>query len=373
MMLIYNMLLMNSTAWSWTRTMAETSNIAKMAEKISEDIFKWFKWEHVPIKDLNFTCHKGKEHSSSSKDKKTHPVDTIFKYKDPYKGREVIFNTDLKSYKKGSITSSALRDAIWSLARTIDCADGSEEWRKRYALSSKNYEIRGLLFVYNHDGEYQNNFLDLFKPKIGNEGKLSGGINIGNVPLREGQQLHVIEPLLIQYMRTIISDMDKLHREGSFPETSYSFYYPDLLLHKLKGDTQNHPATIELISGPYMIIKHDDIVKWCERTNAPVVRYGKGYVIYYNQTGDTYLEFIYLFDMLSNLQILRTKENKIRIRVAHRQPFNDIRSSFQTAVEIYSHSLGGDEFKAEVLKSIELEIVEQTKDIFSTNDIGWER
>ncbi len=74
-----------------------------------------------------------------------------------------------------------------------------------------------------------------------------------------------------------------------------------------------------------------------------------------------------------NLQILRTKENKIRIRVAHRQPFNDIRSSFQTAVEIYSHSLGGDEFKAEVLKSIELEIVEQTKDIFSTNDIGWDR
>ncbi|CAG9000630.1 MAG: hypothetical protein CENE_02630 [Candidatus Celerinatantimonas neptuna] len=362
-----------SIAWSLKYTMAETSNIAKMAEKISEDIFKWFKWEHVPIKDLNFACHKGEEHSSSTKDKKTHPVDTIFKYKDPYKGREIIFNTDLKSYQKNSITSSTLREAIWSLARTIDCADGSNEWHHRYALSSTNYEIRGLLFVYNHDGEYQKDFINLFKPKMGRRGKLAGGINIGNVPLREGQQIHIIEPLLIQYMRTVISDMDKLHREGSFPETSYSFYYPDLLLHKLKGDTQNHPATIELISGPYMIIKHDEIIKWNEKISKPDVRCGKGYVIYYNQTGETYLEFIYLFDMLSNLQILRTQENKIRIRVAHREPFNDIRSNFQTAINIYTDNLGGDEFKAEVLKSIEFEIIEQTKDVFSTNNIGWDR
>lgn len=260
-----------------------------------------------------------------------------------------------------------------SLARTIDCADGSDEWRKRYALSSSNFEIRGLLFVYNHDGEYHQNFLDLFKPKIGAEGRLTGGIKIGNIPLREGQQLHVIEPLLIQYMRTIISDMDKLHREGLFPEKKYSFYYPDLLQHKLKGDTNEHPATIELISGPYIIIKHDEIKKWDEEKEQSTVRHGKGYVIYYNQTGETALEFIYLFDMLSNLQILRTNEYKIRIRVAHRSPFSDIRSSFQTAVEMYTHSLGGDEFKAEVLKSIDFEIVEQTKDIFSTNDIGWDR
>lgn len=353
--------------------MSETSNIAIMAEKVSEDIFKWFKWDHLPIKDLNFKCHKGAEHSSSTQDKKTHPVDTIFKYKDPYKGRYIFFNTDLKSYKKSSITSSAVREALTSLARTIDCAEGSEEWNKRYSLNIQNYEIRGLLFVYNHDGEYHNSFSELFKPKVGKGGKLAGGINIGNLPVREGQQIHIIEPLLIQYMRTIISDMDKLHRDGLFPEKTYSFYYPDLLQHKLKGDTNQHPATIELISGPYLIIKHDEITKWCETQSKPVTRYGKGYVIYYNRTGETSLEFIYLLDMLSNLQILRTKENKIRIRVAHNKPFDDIRSSFQTAIAMYINSLGGDEYKAEVLRSIEFEIVEQTKTVFSTNNIGWDR
>ncbi|MGR5078842.1 hypothetical protein [Photobacterium swingsii] len=352
--------------------MGETSNIAKMAEKVSEDIFKWFKWEHLPIKDLNFTCHKGNLHSSSTKDKKTHPVDTIFKYRDPYKGKEIIFNTDLKSYQKTSIKTSSVRDAMWSLAKTIDCAAGSEEWRKRYALGSMNYEVRGMLFVYNHDGQYDTTFKELFKPKV-KGGKLTGGIKISNIPLREGQKIHLVEPLLVQYMRTIISDMDKLHREGLFPEKKYSFYYPDLIQHKLKGDTESHPATIELISGPYMIIKHAEITKWCEESCAPVVRHQPGYVIYYNQDGSTELEFTYLFDLLSNLQMLRTKEEKIRIRVAHRKPFADISSNYLTAIKIYTHKLGGDEFKAEVLKAIEFDVIEQTKDIFSTNDIGWER
>ena len=353
--------------------MAETSNIAKMAETISESIFKWFKWDHIPIKDLNFKCHKGEAHSSSTKEKLTHPVDTIFKYKDPYKGIDIFFNTDLKSYKKSSITANSLREALNSLARTIDCADGSDEWRKRYAFNTHSFEIRGLLFVYNHDGEFHTDFSTIFKPKVGQNGKLVGGINIGNIPLRPGQQLHIIEPLLIQYMRTIISDMDRLHREGTFPEKSYSFYYPDLLQHKLKGDTQNHPATIELISGPYMIIKHDEVTKWCETEKKPVTKFGKGYVIYYNQYGENFLEFIYLFDMLTNLQILRTKEHKVRIRVAYRKPFEDILSTFESAVYQYSQRLGGDEYKLEVLKSIEIEIIEQTKEVFSTNDIGWNR
>ncbi|MEZ8649542.1 hypothetical protein [Vibrio casei] len=354
--------------------MAETSNIAAVAEKVSLDLFRWFKWEMIDAKDLNFKCHKGAKHKTSSQEKVTHPVDVVFKYLDPYKGKYVLFNTDLKSYAKGSITTTSVRDALVSLAYTIDCAEGSEEWRNRYALGLSDYDIRGMLFVYNHDGQYKTDFVDLFKAKVSPKtGKLGGGINLSNIPLREGQQLHVIEPNIITYMRTVISDMDKLHREGSFPEKAYSFYYPDLLQHKLKGDTSKHPATIELICGPYMIVKHKAVTKWCEEKQVPQETYPQGYVIYYNQKGESPLDFIYLFDLLSNLQILRTKDERIRIRVAYKKPFDDITSSYETAVALYTQSLGGDEYKAGILSAIEFTIIEQTKDIFCTSDIGWKR
>ncbi|TDM51490.1 hypothetical protein [Aliivibrio fischeri] len=349
--------------------MAETSNIAVMAEKISDELFKYFKWERLIPRDMNFACHKGKQHQTGQSPKVTHPVDVVFKYTDPYSGTDIILNTDLKSYKSGSITPSSVRDAIYSLAMTIDCADGSDEWKTRYSMDSDDYEIRGMLFVYNHDGEYDKSFKDAFKPKVKGD-RLVGGIKISNVPLREGQQLHIMEPLLIQYMRTIISDMDKLHRKGEFPESEYSFYYPDLLLNKLRGDTKNHPATIELISGPYMLIKHNEIKKYCEVDDCVKVRCKQGFIIYYNQKGENPMEFVYLFDLLRNLQLLRG-DDKIRIRVAHREPFKDINSIYNTAKSIYINSLGGDSFKENVLKSIEFDVIEQTKDIFCTNDIGW--
>ncbi|WP_062265427.1 hypothetical protein [Endozoicomonas arenosclerae] len=175
--------------------MAETAYIAKMAETVSNDLFRWFKWDVLIPRDMNFSCHKGVKHSSSSKEKNTHPVDVIFKYTDPYSGKDILFNTDLKSYKKGSIGNNNVRDALYSLARTIECADGSNEWRTKYAMNSKNYEIRGLLFVYNHDGIYDRTFIEAFKPKVSSKGKVSAGVKIGNVPLRKDQQLHIIEPL----------------------------------------------------------------------------------------------------------------------------------------------------------------------------------
>jgi hypothetical protein len=350
--------------------MAETSNIAQMAEKISDDLFKWFKWDRLIPRDLNFKCHKGEKHASSTREKKTHPVDVLFKYKDPYSGKDVLFNTDLKSFKRGSISAGNIKDALYSLARTIECADGSADWRTKYSMNSANYEIRGLLFVYNHDGLYENSFTELFKPTINRTGKLTGGIKIGNIPLRPDQQLHIIEPLRIQYMRTIISDMNKLHHEGTFPENDYTFYYPDLLQHKLRGDNKKHPATIEVLTGPFVIIKHGDIKKYNESEDQLETRYKEGFVIYYNQKGEEPMEFVYLFDMLSNFQLLRGECN-FRIRVACKDPFEDIMSSYYTAIEMYLLSWGNDEFKKKILDGIEFEIIEQTKDVFSTNAIGW--
>jgi len=128
----------------------ETAGIAELANKISKELFEWFKWERVPVLDQNFRCVKQEKHAPRKKTDHTHPVDVVFHYVDPYLGRRVLLNTDLKSYAKGSISASAIRSALRSLAQTIDCACVSEEWSGRYDLTNESLDVRGMLFVYNN-------------------------------------------------------------------------------------------------------------------------------------------------------------------------------------------------------------------------------
>ena len=177
-----------------------------------------------------------------------------------------------------------------------------------------------MLFVYNHDGEYDKNFYEVFKSeKVEDSKEGAGKIDLSNLPISKGQQVHIIEPKLVNYMLTIVNDTAHLHREGKFPEKEYYFYYPELTLHKAKGQRESRPATIEVLSSPYLIIEHGDIRKYDEEKSEVVVRYKGGYVIYYNEDGGTTTEFIYLLDTLSRFQILDLDCN-LRIRVAHDSP-----------------------------------------------------
>ena len=129
--------------------MAETGNIEQLAEKISEDIFEWFKWEQSSPRNVNWKCER-EEH-----DKNTHPSDTVFHYIEPYSGRRVFFNTDLKSYAKNTIKASAIKNAIESLGLSVDCAEISSEWEDYYGINDEySYDVVGLLFIYNHDNEF---------------------------------------------------------------------------------------------------------------------------------------------------------------------------------------------------------------------------
>lgn len=42
----------------------EVANITEVAVKVTKDIFKWFKWDAVPIMDENFDCHKVDKHKA---------------------------------------------------------------------------------------------------------------------------------------------------------------------------------------------------------------------------------------------------------------------------------------------------------------------
>lgn len=353
--------------------MAETAEIAEMANKVSEELFEWFKWEKIPVMDQNFDCHKKDKHFSGTDENhlKTHPVDVVFKYRDPYSGVFVYLNTDLKSYKKNSITTTQIRGALRSLACTIDCAAGSPEWKEKYCLDQNPFEVRGMLFVYNHDGEFDKAFYDLFNPKSNSKGKLSGGIDLSKIPIAKNQKIHIFEPTMINYMQTIISDMNDLHHRGSFPKEDYFFYYPDQNLHKcLGGNEKLNPATVEAITAPFLFVKHDEIDSYNEKTKKVEQTYGRGLVIYFNRNGSNEYEFVYLFDILSKFQLLN-KELKIRIRVASQNPDKNIQSKYKKAINIYSRDWNFDDNKKSLLDNIEFKVITRTKSIFSTHELAW--
>jgi hypothetical protein len=173
-------------------------------------------------------------------------------------------------------------------------------------------------------------------------------------------------------MTTVIADANRLHTDGSFPETEYYFYYPDLRLHKAHGSKESRAATIESIAGPFLIIEHAAVKKYNEKTGIAEERFGPGYVIYYNRSGSNHREFMYLFDTLSKYQIL-DGDHSIRVRVGHSSPDQNLRSHFNRAITAYAADWGFDEYKIQRLKAIKLTVLEIQKTTFSKTDIGWEQ
>lgn len=367
----------------------EVSAIAEMANIVSSEIFNWFKWTRFPLMDQNFKCLKVDKHAPPKKSKDQtaepgtqkqealdpdrqhkHPVDVVFSYIDPYTAQRVMLNTDLKSYKSGSISKTMIRSALKSLGVTIDCARSSTEWKGKYQ-HTEDSDVRGLLFVYNHDGEYDKKFYEIFKSeKPEGSDKGQGKIDLSNFPICKGQQVHIIEPRIINYLLTIINDSASLHTEGTFPESEYYFHYPELTLHKTKLPKEDRPATIELLSAPYMIIEHGKVKKYNEKTEQLEERFNSGFVVYYNRSGSTIKEFIYLLDTLSNLQIL-DRDCSLRLRVACDATSPELRSNFEAAKRSYAEDWGFDEYKKQKLERIELKIIEIVQKKFSETEIGW--
>lgn len=351
----------------------ETGKIAEIANKISKELVKWYRWERLNLLDQNFACSKKAKHAPAKIAAHTHPVDVVFSYIDPYLGRRVLFNTDLKSYASTSIKPGDIRSALKSLAQTIDCARSSEEWQERYNLLDDSPEVRGLLFVYNHDGNYDKNFVDLFKPKQyksagEQEESAEKGANLSSLPIEGDMVLHIIEPKLISYMTTMRADVNRLVQEGTFPRQNYKFFYPDLKLHKTHSDEYSRPATVEMISGPFMIVEHDEV----KDSETGDIAFPAGVIVFYNRPGISSEEFLYFIDSLSNLQLLKGN-HPIRVRILHDSPHPNLRSNFNRAIERYIIEWNFDQSKRQRLEAIDVELVEIFQTRFSAIELGWDK
>jgi hypothetical protein len=164
--------------------------------------------------------------------------------------------------------------------------------------------------------------------------------------------------------------MNHLQSRNEFPKSKYSFVYPDLFLHKAHGRPEGNSATIELLCSPYMMITHDAVSYYDEEKEEMRKKEYGGYLIYYNQSGGTEEEFVYLFDSLSRLQIL-SSEKTIRIRVAHHDPDEKLKSNFQKAINSYVSAWGDCSYKRECLNRIEIDLVAVKVPNYKPGILAW--
>lgn len=329
--------------------MAETVNIGLIADQLSNDIFKFFLWSSHPRRDHNFKC-LNTEHVTDGdkpKPKLTHPGDVIYFYQDPYLGKRVCLHTDLKSYSKKSISAIKIRAAIKSLAMSVECARKSSEWRETYSVNDIDHEVRGLLFVHNHDHTYAQSFKESFN-----------STDLSTIPIAPHVFIHILGPDDINRLYSIAQDIMKLTYEKTLPE-EYTFYYPDLVMWHRHGDIWNQPATIETITAPYFSIKY----KATEKSPS-------GYLIYYNRQGASREEFEYFLDSLSRYQMLETGE-LIRIRIIHKNPNENYKSHFDAAKLNYAKVWGFDSARQDILENITIQPISSFVSSYAAPQIGW--
>lgn len=329
--------------------MAETSGIAKIAEKVSNDIFSVFGWERRAPRDRNWACVTDKHK------KETHPSDVVFAYDDPVEHAKIFLTTDLKSYARDSISQSQVKKALKSLAMSAECAAKSSQWQDFYLDTAQNFKVLGLLFVYNHDGGFHQEFSAYLKD-----------LTSSSIGLRRWVKVVCLGPKEINYLITVATDIKlcRGHDDKQLPEAGKcSFFYPDLVRLRVKSNSAR-AATIEMLTGPWQILRFDGGGKEQNRS---------GYHIYYAGNGDDAEEFKYIFDYLFRHQLVKPDEQiTVRMPMSSNQMagVNFDKAKEQYAFDFFPYG-GLDDIKNR-LSAISFVRINTVMQQFSDIDLGME-
>ncbi|SHL63897.1 hypothetical protein SAMN05216428_104154 [Nitrosospira sp. Nsp11] len=326
--------------------MAETSKIAKMASKLSDELFAEFFWTKVGPEDANWPCEDQAHHGVT-----THPADVVFWYDEPYTSKRTFVHCDLKSYAKGTINTATVQGALTSLCKQVACAEKSEGWRDLYMHGNVTPDVCGLLFVYNHDGGYDKDFAAHF-------------VNIKNdkLPLPKGSRAFVLGPKDIAWLDNVRYEIRQMR--GTAGPTALpgaancKYFYP-----QLDGRANLHPekaraATLEMLTSPWIVLEYE--------VGASAKR---GFVVFYRRLGETEEEFMYLLDYLRHYQVL---EHGTTIAIKSFQAAAHATTTFQKATQRYIEGLGGGDNSelATKLRAIKYSKMTQTVSDFSEIDLG---
>lgn len=321
----------------------ETINKAKMAEKLSREIFAEFLWQRMGPTNLNWPCEDEATHKV-----KTHPSDVVFYYEEPYRQARTYVNCDLKSYGKGSITVGSIRSAIESLARAISCAEKSEEFRTNFLHDHISPEICGLLFVYNHDGEYDKDFNGLLT-QIKNE-KL-------DIPTKS--KIVVFGPSDVYWLNNVHHEIAYMRGSaGVLPDRECCrYFYPHLVRRKNVQLEHAKACTLEMLTAPWIVLSYTD----------PKKQNRKGFVVFCRQRGTSVEEYLYLIDYLMHYQVL-VDGTDVFIKTLDAHP--SAAAYFGKAKDQYVDEYGGGIDIKDRLNSIQFSQINDVRTKFSELELG---
>lgn len=323
--------------------MAETINIAKMAEKLSKGIFQEFLWGRMEHTNLNWPCEDQNKHNV-----KTHPSDVVFWYDEPYSQSRTYVNCDLKSYAKGSITTASMREAIESLAKAIECAEKSQEFSDKYIHQDVSANIVGMLFVYNHDSEYDKDF-----------GKILEKVKGEDLDIPKGSKIVVFGPDDIFWLNNVHHEIIHLRGgAGLLPDRSHcKFFYPHLVRKKNVQMEQAKASTLDMLTAPWIILSY---------TN-PKNNNKKGFVVFMKKRGDTTDEFLYLLEYLMHYQVI-TGDSDVTIRLL--DPHSNSSANFSKAKDQYISNFSGGEEIRQILDNIDIAKLEHVRTSFCEAELS---
>lgn len=323
--------------------MAETTNIAKMAEKLSKELFAEFLWQRMDPTNINWPCEDTVKHKA-----KTHPSDVVFYYEEPYSQARTYVNCDLKSYAKGTINGSNIRSSIESLARALSCAEKSNEWRDKYLHEHVTPEICGLLFVYNHDGEYDKDFNTLL-----------GQFKNDKLDIPCKSKIVVLGPQDIFWLNNVRHEIILMRGgNGELPDREHCrYFYPHLVRRKNIQLDNAKASTLEMLTAPWIILSYVD----------PKKQNRKGFVVFYRRDGSSTEEFLYLIDYLMHYQVI-VKDTDIYIKTLNAH--SNAAAFFAKAKDRYVDECKGGKDIKDHLNSIKFSQINDVRTKFSDLEIG---
>lgn len=323
--------------------MAETINIAKMAEKLSKGIFNEFLWGRMEHTNINWPCENEEKHEI-----KTHPSDVVFWYDEPYSQSRTYVNCDLKSYAKGSITAGAIREAIESLAKALTCAETSQNFSDTFIHQDVSPNIQGMLFVYNHDKEYDKDF-----------SKILDKVKSEDLDIPKGSKIIVFGPDDIFWLNNVHHEIIHLRGgSGLLPERDFcKFFYPPLIRKKNVQPDHAKAATLEMLTAPWIILSYSH----------PKKNNQKGFVVFMRKRGHTVDEFLYLIEYLNHHHVIEIgHEVTIRILDPHPNSSPNFNKAKDQYIEGYE---GGEEFR-KLLDAIDIGKLEDVRTEFCDKELS---
>jgi hypothetical protein len=355
--------------------LGETANIAEISSKVANEVFGRFLWRTQGPRDLDWPCEQPDLHAKKRKRKKapgaaeaasvplgadknvehgadsqaaTHPTDIVFYYDEPYSNHRTYINCDLKSYAAHSIEKSGVRKAIESLARALSCLEKSEIWRTRYVADDKTALYAGMLFVYNHDGEYNTRFDELL-----------ADLSLSNLDIPKNSKIVVLGPHDIFWLDNVSDQIARMRGDGLIgPAEQTRFFYPPLVFAK-NVQPSARAATIEMMTGPWIVLKH--------RLPGALK---ESVVVFYREKGERVEEFSLLIDYLMFHGLV---DEEVKIVVFALEPYTEAKALFAKAIDDYILRYGGGQEIASLLKDISFQSMTNVRRVFSTTEIGMDR